>query len=198
MTQLLGAGFAEPVLSSQSTFRAVMDAMARPGTITPIARTAQGPAPLSHSAAAIALSLLDPDTPVWLDRILASDAVAGWLRFHTGAPITADPANCAFALIGDPTSAPAFAEFQLGTSDYPDRSTTILFQVDSLVAGPSWTLAGPGIRGTQQFQAAPLPPDFAQQMAANNALFPRGIDLLFAADDGVAALPRTTRLIGAS
>ncbi len=198
MTQLLGTGFTNPVLSSQSTFRAVIDALALPGSIQPVARTATGPDPLSPCAAAVALSLVDQDTPVWLDQSLASDAIAGWLRFHTGAPITADPANCAFALIGDPANAPAFARFQLGTSDYPDRSTTILLQVDSLTAGPSWTLAGPGIRGTQHFQASPLPPNFAERIAANNALFPCGVDLLFAADDCVAALPRTSRLIGAS
>ena len=196
MTQLLGAGFADPVLSAQSTFRAVMDALARPGSVQPFARTATGPAPLSHPAAAIALSLLDQDTPVWLDPSLASDAVGSWLRFHTGAPITTDPANCAFALIGDPTNAPAFADFQLGTPDYPDRSTTILLQVECLTEGPPWTLAGPGIRGTQSFQASPLPSNFAERIAANNALFPRGVDLLLAADDCVAALPRTTRLVG--
>ena len=194
MTQLLGAGFADPVLSAQSTFRALMDALARPGMVQPIARKAAGPAPLSPAAAAIVLSLLDQDTPVWLDRGFASDEVAGWLRFHTGAPITADPANCTFALIGDPAGAPAFSGFQLGTPDYPDRSTTILLQVDSLTEGPSWTLTGPGIRGTQKFRASPLPSDFDERMAANNALFPRGVDLLLVADDCVAALPRTSRL----
>ena len=39
----------------------------------------------------MALTLCDHDTPVWLDPVLAaSEAVAGWLRFHTGAPLVTD------------------------------------------------------------------------------------------------------------
>ena len=64
----LPAGFADKVLSAQSTFRSVMEAMARPGTVQQIRAVAGAPAPLMRGTAAIALTLFDHDTPIWLDR----------------------------------------------------------------------------------------------------------------------------------
>ena len=98
----LPAGFADKVLSAQSTFRSVMDAMARPGSVQRIAVAAGAPSPLMRGTAAIALTLFDHDTPVWLDAAMSETAdVTKWLKFHTGAPVVADSAVCSFALIGD-------------------------------------------------------------------------------------------------
>ncbi len=49
--------FADPVRDAQAAFRAVMNAMARPGSVQPVARLAGAPAPLSPTAAAIAVAL---------------------------------------------------------------------------------------------------------------------------------------------
>ncbi|MFX6751360.1 phosphonate C-P lyase system protein PhnH, partial [Acinetobacter baumannii] len=51
------AGFADKVLSAQSTFRSVMDAMARPGSVQRVAASVGTPAGLMRGAAAIALTL---------------------------------------------------------------------------------------------------------------------------------------------
>ncbi len=87
----LPAGFADKVLSAQSTFRSVMDAMARPGSIQRIVSAAGTPSAMMRGTAAIALTLFDHDTPVWLDgRMSATADVAKWLKFHTSAPVVAD------------------------------------------------------------------------------------------------------------
>src|ERR1700755_2231740 len=97
----LPAGFADKVLSAQSTFRSVMDAMARPGTVQRIVAAAGGPTAMMRGTAAIALTLFDHDTPVWLDPgMAATSEVAKWLKFHTGAPVGADSSICSFALLG--------------------------------------------------------------------------------------------------
>jgi alpha-D-ribose 1-methylphosphonate 5-triphosphate synthase subunit PhnH len=181
------------VFAAQSVFRKVMDATARPGSIHAVAPAAGAPASLSPAAAAIALTLCDHDTPVWLDaRLASSGAVASWLRFQTGCSIATDPAQSAFALLSDAAAAPPFEQFALGTQDYPDRSTTLILQVASLTGGPELTLSGPGIRGTASLCATSLPQDFMARQAANRALFPRGVDLLLVAGHELAALPRTT------
>lgn len=191
----LPAGFADKVLSAQSTFRSVMDAMARPGSVQRIAGVAGAPAAMMRGTAAIALTLFDHDTPIWLDpKMSETPDVGRWLRFHTGAPVVTDSAFCSFALIGDVQALPALDRFAFGSNEYPDRSTTLILQVESLTQGPAFELRGPGIDGSAVLRATLQPGDLFQRLAINVALFPRGIDVLLVADDAVVAIPRTTRL----
>ena len=189
------AGFADKVLAAQTTFRTVMDAMARPGNVQLIRAVSGVPAPMMRGAAAIALTLFDQDTPVWLDeKLAANDDVAKWIKFHTSAPVVADSSIAHFALIGDPQNLPALDRFAFGSNEYPDRSTTLILQVDSLTQGPAFELKGPGIDGTALLQAMIGPSDLFQRLAINEFLFPRGIDVVLVHDDLIVAIPRTTRL----
>ncbi|MDA9544325.1 protein phnH [Bradyrhizobium sp. CCBAU 45321] len=192
----LPPGFADKVLSAQSTFRSVMDAMARPGSVQRIVPMAGAPGPMMRGTAAIALTLFDHDTPLWLDARMAESAdVTKWLKFHTGAPVVQDSSIASFALIGDGGALPSFESFAFGTSEYPDRSTTVIVQIDSLAAGRSFELRGPGIDGVATLQASIKPFDLFERLQMNEALFPRGIDVVLVADDAVVAIPRTTRVV---
>ncbi|WP_061022000.1 phosphonate C-P lyase system protein PhnH [Bradyrhizobium sp. CCH5-F6] len=192
----LPPGFADKVLSAQSTFRSVMDAMARPGSVQRIVPMTGATGPMMRGTAAIALTLFDHDTPLWLDARMAegSDLVK-WLKFHTGAPVVQDCSIASFALIGDGAALPSLDRFALGTSEYPDRSTTVIIQVDSLASGRSFELHGPGIDGVATLQASIKPFDLFERLRINEALFPRGIDVVLVADDAVVAIPRTTRVV---
>jgi alpha-D-ribose 1-methylphosphonate 5-triphosphate synthase subunit PhnH len=192
----LPAGFADKVLSAQSTFRSVMDAMARPGSVQRIVTVPGVPAPTMRGTASIALTLFDHDTPIWLDpRMSDTSEVTKWLKFHTGAPVVADSSICSFALIGDASVLPGLDRFAFGSNEYPDRSTTLILQVESLTRGPTYELRGPGIDGAANLQAAIQPADLFKRLAINAALFPRGIDVVLVADDAIVAIPRTTRLV---
>lgn len=192
----LAPGFDRPARDAQAVFRAVMEALARPGTVQPLpAGLPRPPAPLTPGLGAIALALADHETPLWLDAPLAAaPAVAEWLRFHTGAPVTADPALAAFALVADPPRCPPLAAFAQGTPDYPDRSATLVLAVTALATGEGLPLEGPGIRGQTRLAAAPLPPDFRERLANNRARLPLGVDHLLVAPGSVAGLPRSTRV----
>ncbi|RXH22530.1 protein phnH [Bradyrhizobium nanningense] len=192
----LPPGFADKVLSAQSTFRSVMDAMARPGSVQRIVPGAGAPEPMMRGTAAIALTLFDHDTPLWLDaRMAAISDIVKWLKFHTGAPVVQDCSIASFALISDGALLPALERFALGISEYPDRSTTVILQVESLESGRPFELRGPGIDGTATLQASIKPFDLFERLHVNEALFPRGIDAVLVADDAVVAIPRTTRVV---
>ncbi len=192
----LPAGFSDKAQSAQSTFRSVMEAMARPGSVERVCASVGAPPNVMRGAAAIALTLFDHDTPVWLDPLLSEMTdVAKWLKFHSGAPVISDPSACSFALVGDAASLPRLDCFSLGSSEYPDRSTTLILQVESLTQGIEYELRGPGIDGSAVLRATIGGTDLLEQLAINAALFPRGIDVVLVADDLIVAIPRTTRCI---
>jgi alpha-D-ribose 1-methylphosphonate 5-triphosphate synthase subunit PhnH len=190
---MLAPAFDDPALASQAVFRTVMEAIARPGLPRPLASTLAPPPPLRATAAAVALTLLDYETPFWLDRVLAAAGeVAAWLKFHTGAPQAADSAQAAFAFVSG--ALPAFDAFAAGSLEYPDRSTTLVVQVQSFNQGDELLLSGPGIAGMRRFSAEPLPPDFRTRLIANREMCPRGVDLILVSESAVAALPRSVRV----
>jgi alpha-D-ribose 1-methylphosphonate 5-triphosphate synthase subunit PhnH len=194
VTQVYEGGFSDAVFNSQEVFRALMDAMASPGRVIEIGNLAAAPSPISSVAASVVATLFDHDATVWCDKSITSSAAAiGWLKFHTGLELTSNPSNAQFALIGDHETMPSLESFAKGTSEYPDRSSTIILQIDGF-NGPELTLSGPGIKDTQVFAPSQLPKMFLDQWAANRGAFPRGIDLIFAGKGALAALPRTTRI----
>jgi alpha-D-ribose 1-methylphosphonate 5-triphosphate synthase subunit PhnH len=192
---MIDAAFAEPVLHAQATFRAVLDATARPGTVVRLTCLPAPPRPLTAAAAALALTLCDPDTPIWLDPLLsAQPAVAQYIRFHTGARVVEQTDAAAFAFISTADVLPPFEQFNAGTPEYPDRSATLVLQVRSFAEGTRLSLTGPGIRERRAVRISPLPTDLPARLAINRQLFPQGLDLLLATDCEVMALPRSVHV----
>ncbi|MCX5495991.1 phosphonate C-P lyase system protein PhnH [Kaistia dalseonensis] len=192
-TSTIATGFADPVIAAQANFHAAMTALSRPGTVTTLSAGLIAPEPLTAELAAVALTLADHETTLWLDPALAASAeVVAYLRFHTGVRIVAKPRDAAFALVVDLAGMPALSAFAQGTDEYPDRSTTIIAAVQSLDAGRHLELAGPGIAERASLSLDPWPSNLTAELAANRAQFPRGIDLVFVSAGRVAALPRTT------
>ena len=190
----LTGGFPVPVFDAQSTFRAVLEAMARPGTVQSLPILPQVPAPLSPAAGAICLALADLDTPVWIDR---RDAVVRrYLRFHCGCPLTDDPSAARFAVLTAPADLADWDLFDIGTTDYPDRSTTLIVRTDRLEAGHGKRLTGPGIETAAWLSALGLPDGMWRALERNRALFPLGIDVILVDQDRVAGLPRSVRIEG--
>jgi alpha-D-ribose 1-methylphosphonate 5-triphosphate synthase subunit PhnH len=194
-----GLGAAE----TQRCFRAALEAMAHPGRIVPLDIAPAAPpglAPASWAPATWALcsTLLDRETPVWLDVASQRAELAKALHFHRGTSWVADVAGAQFAVILDPERMPPLDAFALGTDESPEHSATLIIELRELGQRAGWRLRGPGIApditdGTR-LSALPLPADFTAQWRRNHGFFPLGIDILFACGGDIAALPRTTRI----
>ena len=183
--QLLSGGFDAPAVQSAHAFRAVMEAMARPGQIQEILG-AEPPNTLSNAAGSVLLTLCDTDTPIYLAGDADNEDVRAWLAFHTGAPLTG-PSHAMFA-VGAWDALMPLSAYPIGTSEYPDRSATLIVESPELAAAGA-RLCGPGIKS----QAALSLPEVAA-FQSNQALFPLGLDFIFTSGDQLAALPRTTEV----
>ena len=189
-------GFADPVLDSQRAFRAILDAMDHPGRVVELPDCQEAPAPLYAATAAVCLALLDFETPVWLDGRAATPETLAFLRFHCGCRLVDEPAQGRFAVVSEPGTMPPLGAFDLGSDESPERSTTLVVQVETLVAGRGRSLTGPGIRVEARLEARGLPDALWRDFRQNHGLFPRGVDVLFTAGRQLAALPRTTAVEG--
>ncbi len=187
----LTRGFDNLVLDSQACFRAALEAMSRPGTVRAVAAQVEAPAPLAPATMALALTLLDADTRVWLDPGADTEAVRAALRFHCGAPLVGDPGAADFALVADGARCPPLDRFGIGDDQYPDQSATVILQAQALDGGQRVTLRGPGVDGATTFGPRGLPADFAARWAANHALYPLGVDLFLTAGRQLVGLPRS-------
>ncbi len=203
-------GFANSVDDAQAVFRAVLQALSRPGMFVclPILPHPVENDYMPQGMLALALTLCDNDTPLWLDAAADTPQTRRHLRFHCAAPFTANPAEAAFAFISRPKDMPRLSAFHPGRADFPDRSTTLVIRVDrsAEATGPGLLeVTGPGVKGNerglrQPFRIGGLPSWFWTDWNENHAAYPLGVDVIFVdagiSDSGkpfaaVLGLPRT-------
>lgn len=186
----LQASFNHPVADAQHAFRRILKAMSEPGTVVALPLQ-QGWGQVSPAATAALLTLVDHETPVWLDAALNDDAVRSNLRFHTGAALAEDQA-APFALI-QAASAIDFSRFTAGDDLAPEKSTTVIIEVAALAGGEPLRLSGPGLQAPRTV-APQLPAALRRYLSQRANAFPQGIDLMLTSGMALMALPRTTHV----
>lgn len=181
----LTGGFADASIDAARAFRAILNALARPGTVEALAG-ATPPPPLSPAAGIVLLTLADGTTPVHLAPSHDGGAVRDWLTFHCGVPF-ARAEDAVFAL-GTWASLQPLSRFAPGTPDYPDRAATLIVEVEGF-GPPNARLRGPGIAGEARSWLPDVP-----SISENNAAVPLGCDFLFTSGVKVMGLPRSSRV----
>jgi alpha-D-ribose 1-methylphosphonate 5-triphosphate synthase subunit PhnH len=179
-------GFADPVGQAQATFRAVLDAMARPGRLHRAGERLVAPAPLAPATAAVLLTLADNETPLWLDA--SAHAARDWLAFHCSAAVVDRLERATFAVS---LSLPDLAALPAGSHQAPETSATLILQLPELGRGHRYRLNGPGLREPELLSASGLPTEFIPAWQRNHALYPRGVDIILCAGTTLTALPRS-------
>lgn len=191
--------FTSPVDDSQKAFRAAMNALSYPALPRALGLDLSPCGPLAPGAVALLLTLADQETPIWISpSFFASNAgaskhVRDFIAFHCGAPVVDDPALAAFAILASPLELAPLMRFAQGEPDYPDRSATLIVQVEAF-DDYAWRFSGPGLSSPRSFGVSPAPEGFAQIWAANQAAFPLGVDIIFVCGSQIAALPRSLRI----
>jgi alpha-D-ribose 1-methylphosphonate 5-triphosphate synthase subunit PhnH len=188
------AGFDSPVRDAQTCFRAVLEALARPGQIQHLDEIPAPPAGLGAAQSAILLALADHDTPVWLPPALRSAAAGDYLRFHCGCVLATNFANACFVVVPTPAGLPTLDDLPLGEPNFPDRSATLLVEVTAFGAGTSLRLRGPGIADEATLRVADWTDNATALVRENRRRFPLGVDIVLTCGDRLVGLPRTVHL----
>ncbi len=207
-------GFENPVDAAQGCFRVLLQALSRPGKkeiLSMLPPSINHGCPIQEKAMvgflAIALSLCDGDTAIWLDGHLQCPELKQHLRFHCASPLVTLPEKSHFAFISDVENMPSLQEFCQGSAAYPDTSTTLVIacpfaqnEADSV----AYTLSGPGIKASEAplrlgLAAQHFPVKFWQELQENTASYPLGVDIIFVNSASstsveVMALPRSVQL----
>jgi alpha-D-ribose 1-methylphosphonate 5-triphosphate synthase subunit PhnH len=177
---------------SQQVFRAVLEALARPGM--PMALP-HGPLEVLAAAVVPVFALADLTTGVcvlenpgdpWADAVTTATSAPTW------------PAEMARLVASvRPVSEDEVRGFSRGCAAAPEDAALVALGVRDVHGGPRrWTLSGPGVRGTATVAPQGLPAGFVAARAEAVDAYPAGIDILLVTDDGrVVGLPRTTAII---
>jgi alpha-D-ribose 1-methylphosphonate 5-triphosphate synthase subunit PhnH len=171
----------DPVHDTRETFDGLLAAMSRPGTIHGV------PAPADFAAVA---TLVDHEVTLATDDAGLRDALAEQGRLDSAPPEEADIVHAREHVDWD------IRDCERGSRVEPSDGATVIYRVDALGdddTGTAVTLSGPGIDGTATLSVG-LPESELSAIATAQADFPRGVDVVFATADSVAALPRSVRL----
>jgi alpha-D-ribose 1-methylphosphonate 5-triphosphate synthase subunit PhnH len=212
------SGRNQQVLYSATTFRLLLDSLARPGKINALeysrfpgappsfysqARAAN--LPINFYALGALLTLLDGE----VSFIVAANAqwqpanapVVQWLALRSDANV-AKPESAHFALFCDGRSDGLVRQLNAGTLLEPEESATAFYCVERLASDldldEDWltlALSGPGILSKNIVHVAGLSVDEIEYIDATRRHYPLGIDVyLVDALGNCVGLPRTTRI----
>ncbi|MFP4009580.1 MAG: phosphonate C-P lyase system protein PhnH [Spirulinaceae cyanobacterium] len=184
------SGFKNPVYDAQQTFRALLNALAKPGKPQNITAQLQPPTELNSACAAACLTLFDLEIKVWLSPQFGK-TVKQWLLFHTGCRWTDDINKADFAIFPNLETCINLDRAHRGTAEEPETSTTVLIQVLAF-QGEAITLKGPGILDYLDLNF--LTSSFWQKWQSFQD-YPLGIDGYFFTSGQVMGIPRTTEIM---
>ncbi len=187
----MAPGFENPPVDSRKTFRAILEAVSRPGKIVGAGSGLTRQPDLHPATCAAALTLFDFETKVWTD--LHRDAPAlGWMKFHCGAPFVEGPEAADYAVVTRPLEMPELMRFRQGTEREPHLSATLIIQPEFLVPDRGRKFSGPGIETVHLIDPSGVAEHFWESRKLSPAMFPMGVDVVFTCNDNIAAMPRTT------
>lgn len=167
----------------QRNYRALLEAMARPGTRQLLQTQDE-----QHSSLAVLATLLDGEVSLadpW-QRLSDQD----WRLLQA---VKEDAAKADFVLC-DGSQVPDWTP-KLGTLPSPERSATLVIAVASLQGGElALRLQGPGIETSCEIAIEGLHADWIDLRAQWTCAFPLGVDLILVDRQGALALPRTCKV----
>lgn len=171
----------DPVHDTRQTFDGLLSAMSRPGSVHSV------PAPADH---AVIATLVDHEITVATDDETLREVLSGQGRLN---PAGVDEADIVHTL--DHTDIDV-RDCKRGSLVEPSDGATVVYRVDRVGTEQTDTtirLSGPGVDGARSVSVS-LPEAELSDLTAVQSDYPRGVDAVFAAEDRLAAVPRSVTM----
>lgn len=192
----------DDVFDSQATFRALLDALSRPGKICRLPDRVFTTTPRGFCPPALSIlkTLCDHRVSFSLVSGNRTSELSRYLEVNLATPFE-DVEKADYVIFDGATFDEDFMRLKRGSSEFPENSATALLCVGRLAEGsveadvPSCRLrcAGPGVQDTTFLTVTELDPRYSEARARANNVSPLGIDLFLVDPAGrVAGFPRTT------
>lgn len=193
-TVLLGARLTGD--QSLSVFRAVLEALSRPGKVVDLPA---GVATSVPPAAVPVLALADLDVSVATFEVGDGPMWASSIRSVTGCRL-APAADADMILAERPPTADEVSSLRVGTAHAPERGARLFVRCDAITegstsAGTTIRIKGPGASAGRTITVIGVGGDVFGALAAANRAFPAGVDTwLVAGDRRMVGIPRSSRI----
>jgi alpha-D-ribose 1-methylphosphonate 5-triphosphate synthase subunit PhnH len=191
--QILNTTFANPDFQTHKNFQAIFEAISNPGKRIYVNNEIDIPENLTYAAAAVCSILMSIETLFWTD-LSWNSATLRWLQLHCGYTLVTEPCMATCVLITRPTVMPPLNHFRIGENGSPANATMLIMQVEDIYLNKGQRLAGPGIKKVARLSPKGMSCDFWEQWQAQSRMCPLGVDIFFACEDALVALPRTTQI----
>ncbi len=187
------------VYRDQRTFRLLIEALARPGTLQSLSDPMPDVPPgVDPYIASVAVTLLDHEVRFATSGPTAAPLTA-YIARRTGArPAPPEEAGFLFACGHDADS--PLERLPVGSLEFPEHGATVVLTVERLFAqggdgASTMAVEGPGIPTVARVHARGLAPAIIEAFIDMNREYPEGIDAFLVDPDGrLVGLPRTARI----
>lgn len=215
----ISPGFSESVHDAQAVFRTVLNAMSEPGTLHDLTgiELLKENSDFFSTSYALALSLFDNSTRICLSPSVDDEHVKNSLNFHCGCVfetvfkmtqgtaakhVDAKESSVDFFILNADEWFDYYGHglISIGDLSYPEKSTTIILQVNSLsearfARAKGFRLSGPGIENSRDVFISnshdASDAAFFESIQKNQTTFPLGLDFILCSKEKVMALPRS-------
>jgi len=183
------------VFDAQVHFRTILDSMARPGKVNNIGEIKiQSPANLHPASALVAFALLNRDVAFYVRN--NKEEISEYFVVNTNSKPTTI-SNADFVFIAGTDDDQILLETNIGVLEYPEKSATIIIDVDHIYDVPKdqtheIILQGPGVDGEKRVYVSNISSNILQALKEQNSEYPLGVDVILTDGEGnIMCIPRS-------
>lgn len=189
----------DEVFDTQTAFRSIMQALARPGQLQKLdaMKKLNPPKPLNAATACIGLTLMSQDSLFHVEEQQFPQGKE-YFSVNTSARFC-EISEAAFLYIQGQDSTATIAKAHTGLLEYPETSATVIIDVMAMSEEPmadalALNMQGPGVLDEKTVFIKGINPEILGMIQAKNGEYPLGIDV-FMTDkkNQVLGIPRTNQ-----